>query len=210
MSDNYDPLNNNENDQAVSDDQQNTAGGGNPWQQDQGSAQQSGAQQSSTQQGGGYSNSWSDGGQSSGSGWNQNSFGYNYQNGAPRDPGYYKPPYNDGFAIASLVLGIISLVFFCACCNIITAILAVVFGIIHITRTDKRRGMAIAGIVTASLSVILGVVSWVLLTTNVNFMNSFRGDVEDIIPYFENEDSYDDFLDDYLEDYGIKEDDSTY
>ncbi len=67
-----------------------------------------------------------------------------------------------GFGIASLVLGILSLVFFWTFLNIPMAILAVIFAIIHLCRQTGHKGMAVAGIVTSVISVILTVVMIVL------------------------------------------------
>lgn len=75
-----------------------------------------------------------------------------------------------GFGIASMVLGIISLLCFCSCINIILAILAIIFGIIQIVSYETK-GMAIAGIVTATISVILFVTCYALLLSNATFMN---------------------------------------
>jgi hypothetical protein len=65
-----------------------------------------------------------------------------------------------GFGIASMVLGIVSLLMFCTCINYILAILAIIFGIIQLVRSEKK-GMAIAGIVTAGLSVVLASLMWI-------------------------------------------------
>jgi hypothetical protein len=67
-----------------------------------------------------------------------------------------------GFGIASLVLGICSLLLFCTCVNLLLAILAIVFGIIQIVGY-KKRGLAVGGIVTAALSIVLFVILCVLL-----------------------------------------------
>lgn len=74
-----------------------------------------------------------------------------------------------GFGIASLVLGIISLLCFCTCINIILAILAIIFGIIQIISYESK-GMAIGGIVTATISIILFVICYGLLFSNATFM----------------------------------------
>lgn len=64
-----------------------------------------------------------------------------------------------GFAIASLVLGIISVVIFCASINIVTAILAIVFGAIHMVRGyQERRGMAVAGLILGIVSIVLYII----------------------------------------------------
>jgi len=79
-------------------------------------------------------------------------------------PGYATPQYGDqvtsGYAIASLVLGIVGLLI---CCTFIPSILAVVFG--HLAKSEIRRtgkggdGMATAGLIMGYLSLILAVVS---------------------------------------------------
>ena len=68
----------------------------------------------------------------------------NPQYGNPYPPNYNQRPADNrkeepgkGFAVASMVLGLISLVLFCTGINIITAILAIVFGIIHLV-TQKQ------------------------------------------------------------------------
>lgn len=75
-----------------------------------------------------------------------------------------------GFGIASLVLGILSLVLFWTFLNIPLAIIAVIFGIVHICRRSRGIGLAVGGIVTAIVSVILTVVMVVfLLLVGANF-----------------------------------------
>lgn len=59
-----------------------------------------------------------------------------------------------GFCIAAMVLGIVALVFFCVWyLSIPCAILAIIFGILGIKSIGK--GMAIAGVVTGSISLVL-------------------------------------------------------
>lgn len=61
-----------------------------------------------------------------------------------------------GFCIASMVLGIIALVLFCVWyLSIPCAILAVIFGILGIK--SKGKGMAIAGLVTGSIGLVVSV-----------------------------------------------------
>lgn len=78
-----------------------------------------------------------------------------------------------GFGIASLVLGILSLVFFWTFLNIPMAILAVIFAIIHLCRQTGHKGMAVAGIVTSVISVILTVVMIVLGVLFLTGINSW-------------------------------------
>lgn len=93
-----------------------------------------------------------------------------YKNTPPEEP--------SGMAIASLVLGIISVVISCAGYNIITAILAIIFGAIHLGKRRSRRGMAIAGIVLGIISialfVIVIVIAAVAIGTSPDFMNLYN------------------------------------
>lgn len=63
-----------------------------------------------------------------------------------------------------MVLGISSVLLFCTCFNIVTAILAVIFGIIQLVK-NKNKVFAIVGISTAALSIILTIIFWVALGT---------------------------------------------
>lgn len=59
-----------------------------------------------------------------------------------------------GFCIASMVLGIVALVFFCIWyISIPCGILAVIFGILGIKTINK--GMAIAGLITGSIGLVV-------------------------------------------------------
>lgn len=69
-----------------------------------------------------------------------------------------------GFSITSMVLGIVSLVLFCVWyASIPCGILAIIFGIIGKKRAG--RGMAIAGLVTGLIAIVLYVACFVLLLT---------------------------------------------
>ena len=83
---------------------------------------------------------------------------YQYPQGPPQyHPGYGAPVGNDGKAVASLVLGIMSMV---CCTGILTAIPAIILGVL--ARRDIMRsqgaiggeGMAIAGIVTGGIATL--------------------------------------------------------
>ena len=61
-----------------------------------------------------------------------------------------------GFCVASMVLGIIALVFFCVWyLSIPCAILAIIFGVLGVKSTGK--GMAIAGLVTGSIGLVVSI-----------------------------------------------------
>ena len=93
--------------------------------------------------------------------YSQNAYGQNTQQTATDGGSFYhssSKPSGTGFGIASMVLGILALVFFCGCINIPLAIISIIFAIIHINRKTGSIGFAIAGIVTSVISVILTVI----------------------------------------------------
>ena len=98
----------------------------------------------------------------------------------------------NGLAIASMILGIVSLVLFCSCINLITAIIAIIMGIVFLANynTASGKGMAIAGIVTAALSIVMLVGSYSMILDNPNLENLFDDE------FFEYYYYSDDLLDD--------------
>ena len=93
--------------------------------------------------------------------YSQNVYEQNTQQTSPDGGSFYhssSQPGSNGFGIASMVLGILALVFFCGCINIPLAIISIIFAIIHINRKTGSIGFAIAGIVTSVISVILTVI----------------------------------------------------
>jgi hypothetical protein len=131
---------------------------------------------------------------------NYNQQGYNY---GPQDygqPGYdnqyygqaeQQKPDNIGFGLTSMILGILSLLLFCSCINYILAVLAIIFGIIQLVRYQNR-GMAIAGLVTAGLSIILATIMWIGFSTMT---------IDENNPFYQ-------YLEEYQ--YGYDEDDGTF
>lgn len=95
-------------------------------------------------------------------GYDKDTFGEVNTQQTPQDGGSFyhssSQPTGNGFGIASMVLGILALVFFCGCINIPLAIISIIFAIIHINRKSGSIGFAIAGIVTSVISVILTVI----------------------------------------------------
>lgn len=72
-----------------------------------------------------------------------------YAGAQPQKPG-------KGLGIASMICGIAALVLFCMCINIPLAIVALILGIVCLAKKDGAgKGMAIAGIITAAISVLL-------------------------------------------------------
>ncbi len=100
-------------------------------------------------------------------------------------------PESSTLGILSLVLGIVSLVFFCSCFNIFTGIAAIIFGIVQLVNNKRAgRGLAIAGIITAAISIVGFFVFWGIvggaMTKSMNDM--------DMDEFWE---EYKDLLDDY-------------
>lgn len=101
----------------------------------------------------------------------------NYQ-----QPNYYQqssenPPTN-GLAIASLVLGILSIP--AGCCygaGIIFAIIGLILGFVSKKPDTSFNGMAIAGIICSIIGILVGIGFWVI----VGFSFTAFGDFSDII-----------------------------
>lgn len=83
----------------------------------------------------------------------------------PGSGGYYptpQPPEKTGMSVASMVLGIIGIVF--SCCSFISgpcAVIGLILGIVGIKRGGK--GMAITGIVLCSITLLCSIVGGILL-----------------------------------------------
>ena len=96
------------------------------------------------------------------SSFGRNTYGQSGQQTPPPDGGSFyhssSQPESNGFGIASMVLGILAIVFVCGCINIPLAIMSIIFAIIHINRKTGSIGFAITGIVTSVISVILTVI----------------------------------------------------
>lgn len=93
----------------------------------------------------------------------QHPYGANPNWNPPGFGGYYRPGQSgsygagkEGFAIASLVLGILSLPLFCFwCLGIPCGVLAIIFGVLG--KDSSQRGLAIAGIVMGCISVAIAI-----------------------------------------------------
>lgn len=125
----------------------------------------------------------------------QNTNGHNmYQEPQP------KP--SQAFGIASLVLGILSLLCFYSCCNILPAVLAIIFGIVQLAMNKSGKGMAIAGIITSILSVVLLIAFYAMFMFSTDFQSMLDEELKnpDLYEYYN---YYDDLLPD---DYNLEED----
>lgn len=126
---------------------------------------------------------------------NNQGYQYNPYGGAPREPqrGPHGKKMNVGLGIASLVIGIISLMCFCTGLNVILAILAIVFGIVQLA-TCESKGLAIGGIVMAAISIVLTAITYGLLFSNVTFTDMMK---EEVQQNFQDDEDIQQFLEDY-------------
>lgn len=90
---------------------------------------------------------------------------------------------NTGFGIASLVLGIVSIVLCCTCVEFITGPLAIIFGIVHLTGNKPQKGLGIAGIICGVAGLLLGILLIASFSTNDKKDNSY---IDEIFKEFEN------------------------
>lgn len=78
----------------------------------------------------------------------------------------------DGMAVASLVLGIISV----ACCYhiFIPGILSLIFGIVARSKGTGKGGMAIVGIVLGAISILIGIGMWVFIQSRGGYTELYE------------------------------------
>ena len=98
---------------------------------------------------------------------------------------YYEPEQpqgGKGMAIASMVLGIVSIVV--SCCYVyaafVTGIIGLVLGIIALRKQAPGRGMAIAGIVTSIISLVLAIVLLIVGVAAVSYLANMGYDVNSL------------------------------
>lgn len=83
---------------------------------------------------------------------------YNPAPGPMPDNPYVPPNRTPGLAVASMVLGIVSIVF--SCCvwiGFVCSVLAIIFGILTLRKGPEGKSMAIAGIICGGVSIVLSV-----------------------------------------------------
>ncbi len=105
---------------------------------------------------------------------NSNNNRYNYSNSGGGLPENHfekdKEPKNDrrGLGIASMILGIVSVVLCCTLwISLITSILGLILGIVSMVK--KRNGFALAGIITSSFGIALSLLMLVLVLVSEVF-----------------------------------------
>ncbi|MCR4830274.1 MAG: DUF4190 domain-containing protein [Pseudobutyrivibrio sp.] len=92
-----------------------------------------------------------------------------------------------GIAIGSFVLGVLSLVFFLIGINFISAIISIVLGIIYLVSSKEKRGkgLAITGIVTSILGMVLCIAAWAFIFSNAANIRVLTNDVEGMEKWYE-------------------------
>lgn len=125
--------------------------------------------------------------------------------------GYYsqgmmeEPKGGKGMAIASLVLGIIGLVLFCACGSFVLGPIAIILAIIVLVGKRNGKGMAIAGIITGGLGIILSIVMLLSFKDEMEDILYLYENSEEIVSEYEEDGEIPDFILEYEEKYGKDE-----
>lgn len=124
------------------------------------------------------------------------SYGYGQPYSAPAD----SKSDSIGFGVASLVLGIVSILLFCTCISWITAILAIIFGIIQLVKC-RQKGLAIGGLITAGLGLLFSIILYAsIFVSGSGSYNTYYHMYDDI---------YDDIYNDIYDDMYYEFDDGT-
>lgn len=128
--------------------------------------------------------------------------------------GQYNNPYNYnqyGFqpqqvkkpiwaAVTSFVLSIVNIVF-CCCMTYILAPLSIIFGIVSLAKKWAGKGLAVAGIIISSVSLVLMIISSVFMNT------TFKEPYQDMMKFAASPDKY---IEEYQETGEVPEDFQKY
>lgn len=100
----------------------------------------------------------------------------NSRNNNPRDDRYAGQPQKiNGFAVASLVLGILSILLCCTVCfSISMGALSILFAILSKRRGTPMSGMSIAGIILSCVAILLSIAMTVSLFMDPDFRDAFE------------------------------------
>lgn len=103
------------------------------------------------------------------------------------EPGYIPPKDGLGMAVVSMVLGIISLVFFLMGINIIGAIIAIVLGIVYLVKSRNQLGrvFSIVGIVTSVLGIVCCIAAWSFIFSNIDGLANLENDTEGMQEWYD-------------------------
>lgn len=95
----------------------------------------------------------------------------NNWNGQPpyQQPYGWHEPERKGFAIASLVLGILSLVLCCLYGGLLFGIPGLILGIVSLVKHESKMGMAIAGIITSAFGLVYGIMMLMAIVMTFQF-----------------------------------------
>ncbi len=115
----------------------------------------------------------------------QYQYQYDYSNNGSQPVYEHQSGARKGFAIASMVMGIIGLVG--SCCslftfgvlNLLLGVVGLIFGILGLKSQGK--GMAIAGIIMAALNLIIGVLILILMIASLSMTNNMTPEELEII-----------------------------
>ena len=106
---------------------------------------------------------------------------------------------NKGFAIAGFVISLVSLLLCCTGCNILFAILALVFSIIYLCSNNSNKsnkGFAVAGVIIAGVSIIITVIYYAMFLSSPEFQEIYDDMLESIEnEYYSEPDEMDEFED---------------
>lgn len=93
------------------------------------------------------------------------------------EPYGYHEPERKGFAIASMVLGILSLVLCCVYGGFL-GIPGLIFGIVSLTKKESGMGMAVAGIITSSIGMVYGILMVMATVLSIQYGTQWLDDEE--------------------------------
>jgi hypothetical protein len=112
----------------------------------------------------------------------------NYQqqpyNAPPPYPPPVEPPKKSGMAIASLILGILSIP--SGCCyglGIILGIVGIILGVMSKKDSGQMSGMAIAGIICSCFGIVFGIAFWVLFIIGLQSIGGINS-ILDLYNYY--------------------------
>lgn len=111
----------------------------------------------------------------------------------PNQYGYQQKPTN-GLAIASMILGIVSIVFgLCYGVGIVFGIISLVFAIISKKASEgKFSGMALAGLICSIIGIVISIVVIVFLIFSIAYVSeiSQSGGYDNIYDFFNSLENY--------------------
>lgn len=140
----------------------------------------------------------------------QNSDGQGFSRENPyQQTNLYQEPYqpvSQGFGVASMILGILALVLFCSCVNLILAAISIIFGIIQLATPESKKGMAITGLITSGLSILLFLIFVVSFVLSADFQNGFEQGFQDSLNNLPNQNHYESDYPDHDEDDRFEDD----